>query len=718
MRWDKQEARLSAGVCSLALALGFMSISPATGVAQKTGEWLYHGSDAAHTRSTDADQIKPTNLDQLEVAWTWTESSLNPINARSGAIYVDGKLITTAGPKRTVVSIDPATGETLWMFQEPETFRWEYSMRANHGKGVAYAEVDGKGVVFITTPAFFLHALDAETGKPLENWGRPVPLEGFPQSGTADLVEDLIADWPPWLEAKEKENLTYDANQGIPLKLGYITSSSPPIVVNGVVVVGNSAEQGYYQSRIENVPGDILGYDARTGEFLWRFHVLPRPGEFGHDTWTESDAWKWTGDISSWAPMSADPELGLVYIPTNGATMDYYGGFRPGDNLFSTSLIALDVKTGERAWHYQLVHHDIWNYDTPTAPVLLDVTVDGEEVPLVVQATKQAFAYVFNRKTGEPIWPIIEWPVPQSLIPGEKLSPTQPYPTKPLAYDQQGMAIEDLIDFTPELRAAAIEALKDYAIGPLFNPPLHTDNDIGKRGAIWVPGDVGGVNITGPAVADPTTGIVYITSLKGGSSRLMASGELKDASARKAPTGTTIVDFATSRSGGGRSVQGLPIFKPPYSRITAIDLNTGDHLWWIPIGDTPTRIKNNPALAGIDIGNTGTGSHAAMLVTPSMLLYTANGEGTGAAGGAAQGGAQRGARGRGRGRGGAGAGAGGGADGDVPYLFAVDKATGERLAKVRTPVRGSYGLVSYMHEGRQYVLLQTSGRVIAMALPQ
>ena len=310
--------------------------------------------------------------------------SFGPSTSRATPSYVDGKLITVTGERRHVVALDPATGELRWSFTEPNTFRHEYSMRKGYGKGVAYAKIDGRGVVYITTPGFFLHALDAETGRPLENWGKPVNIPGFPKSGSVDLVWDLIQDWGRWQEWKKP----YDPYRGIPLELGYITSSSPPIVVNGVVVVGNSAEQGYNQTRKEMVPGDILAYDARTGAFKWKFHVIPRPGEFGHETW-ENDAWKWTGDVSSWAPMSADPELGLVYIPTNGATMDFYGGFRPGDTLFSTSLIALDVRTGKRKWHYQLVHHDIWNYDTPTAPVLMDVTVSGKRIKGIFQATKQ-----------------------------------------------------------------------------------------------------------------------------------------------------------------------------------------------------------------------------------------------------------------------------------------------------------------------------------------
>jgi glucose dehydrogenase len=639
------------------------------------GEWRYHGGDAAHTRSTALNQINPSNLERLRVAWEWTDKTLGEITARSTPIYVNGKLITVAGEKRTVVSIDPATGKTRWTFQEPDTFRWKYSMRANYGKAVAYAEIDGKGVVFITTPAFFLHALDAETGKPLENWGRPVQLAGFPKSGAVDLVQDLIQGWEPWESLKRP----YDPDKGIPLEIGYITASSPPLVVNGVVIVGNSAEQGYNQSRVENVPGDILAYDARTGKFLWKFHVLPRPGEFGHETW-ENDAWKWTGDISSWAPMSADPERGIVYIPTNGATLDFYGGFRPGNNLFSTSLIALDVRTGKRLWHYQMVHHDIWNYDTPTAPILLDVTVNGRRVPAVVQTTKQAFAYAFNRVTGEPLWPIEERPVPQSRVPGEKLSPTQPFPTRPAPYEMQGLTTNDLIDFTPELRQKALAQLEGFQIGPLFNPPLHRDNDLGKRAALWCPGDVGGVNITGPSVADPASGVLYVTSLKGCTSRIVAPGAERDKTI-SSPTGKTIANYAVLGAANAGNVDGLPLFKPPYSRITAINMNTGEHLWWIPVGETPDRVKNHPALKGLQIPNTGTGTHAVMMVTPSMLVYT-------------------------------------GAAGDnTPFLFAVDKASGKLLGKVQTPDLGRYGMMTYMHGGKQYIMLQVPEKLVALALP-
>ena len=654
----------TAAVLAIALLISARAFGQAPGTAD--GQWYYIGGDSAHTRYSPADQIDGDNFEDLEEAWVWDGASFGAASGRSTPTYVDGRLFTVAGARRHVVAIDPATGETIWSYREPNTARWEYSMRKDYGKGVAHAEVDGRDVVYIISPAFFLTALDGKTGYPLEGFGKPVPIDGFPETGVVDLLADLGHEYDP-----------YD---GIPLEKGYITSSSPPIVVNGVVVVGNSAEQGYNQSRVENVPGDILAYDARTGEFLWKFDVLPGPGEFGHETW-ENDAWQWTGDISSWAPLSADQERGIVYVPTNGATLDFYGGFRPGDNLFSTTLLALDVKTGERKWHFQLVHHDIWNYDTPTAPVLLDVTQDGRVVPIVVQATKQSFAYTFNRETGEPIWPIEERPVPASLIPGEKLSATQPFPTKPAPFDIQGLSEDELIDFTPELRREMLEILQEYQTGPLFNPPLHRDNELGKKAALWCPGDIGGVNIDGPPAADPATGILYVTSRKHCSYRIPAPGAERDALLEE-PTGTTIADYVVLPGFGGvRGPEGLNMFKPPYSRITAIDMNTGEHLWWIPVGETPDSVRNHPALQGVDIPETGYGLRVAqMVVTPTLLIYAGNaGDGT-------------------------------------PTLFAVDKATGETLATVEAPADSNYGMMTYVHDGKQYVVLQTGPKLTSMAL--
>ncbi len=666
----------SIGACQPAQDAAESPVTPATatesvemrGPPPPTGrsvEWRFLGGNSGHTRYSPADQIRASNFDDLEEAWLWDGASYNAQSGRSTPSYIDGILYTVAGPRRHVVAIDPGTGETLWSYREPTTRRWEYSMRKDYGKGITYAEIDGRGVIYISSPAFFLTALDAKTGRPLEGFGGQVPVEGFPPTGVVDLLADL--------------GHPYDPYEGIDLEVGYITSSSPPIVVGDVVVVGNSAEQGYNQSRVENIPGDILAYDARTGRFLWKFDVLPGPGEFGHETW-ENDAWEWTGDISSWAPLSADQERGIVYIPTNGATLDFYGGFRPGDNLFSTSLIALDVKTGERAWHYQLVHHDIWNYDTPTAPVLLDVTIDGVEVPIVAQATKQSFVYTFNRETGEPVWPIEEKPVPASKIPGEALSPTQPHPTKPKPFDIQGLTHDDLIDYTPELRQDAIDALAKYEIGPLFNPPLHRDNEMGLEGSLWCPGDIGGLNIDAPPAADPESGVLFVPSHSHCSTRIIAPGIERDALIPE-PTGSMIADYAVLRGFGIRPPNNLPIHKPPYSRITAIDMNTGEHLWMTPAGETPSRILNHPKLAGVDLPPTGSGFTPPLVATKTLLVYASLDSD------------------------------------DEPHLFALDKATGEQVGKVPVDRRSRYGMMTYMHDGKQYIVLQTGGVLTAMALP-
>ena len=644
----------------VALACGLWATGSlvAQGPGTEDAQWTFLGGDAWHTRYTPAEQITPANFEDLEIAWRWNAASFGPSTPRATPTYIDGKLITVSGNRRHVVALDPATGELIWSFTEPKTPRYEYSMRKGYGKGIAYTEINGQGVVLISSPGFFLHALDADTGRPLENWGRPVDITDFGASGTVDLVEDLIADWGPWTSMDRP----YDPNQGIPLEIGYITSSSPPIVVNDTVVVGNSAEQGYLQTRVENVPGDILAYDARTGDFKWKFHVIPRPGEYGHDTW-ESDAWEWTGDVSSWAPMSADPELGLVYIPTNSATIDYYGGFRPGDNLFAASLIALDVETGERRWHYQMVHHDVWNYDTPTAPILMDVTVDGREIKGIFQATKQSWVYALDRETGEPIWPIEERPVPQSSVPGERLSPTQPFPTWPEPFDLQGRTEEHLIDYTPEvLEAARRVATENNLFNPLFNPPRTVDDPAGPA---WnCPGGGGGANIYGPAVADPVSGVMFVVSGSGCFRLQVLPGNESPLDERE-QSGVTHSDWAaaaTSVAGGpDATIDGLPIWKGPLGRITAIDMNTGEHLWVIPSGDAPQEeqdlIRNHPLLQGVEgvEVNRGRAGGTAMVVTPTMLI------------------------------------AGGRKSDNTPQIYAIDKQTGERLGSVEIP-----GLTRYV----------------------
>jgi quinoprotein glucose dehydrogenase len=636
--------------------LGLIVAAPLVAQSGPAGGWSSWGADAHATRYSPHAQIAADNFATLETAWTWSGDNYGPdadALLRATPIYAEGRLFTVAGTRRTVVALDPATGETLWMFREPPTKRWRDSMRKDYGKGVAYDVVDGRGRIYVVTPAFFLHALDAETGLPVATFG---------SAGTVDLLDDL-GPWP------------HDRDDGYPPEVGYITSSSPPIVVNGVVVVGNSHEQGYYQTRQENVPGNILAYDGKTGKHLWTFDVIPKPGAFGHETW-KTDAWKITGNMSSWAPLSADPERGIVYVPTDPPTIDYFGGFRAGDHLFATSIIALDVKTGRRIWHYQTVHHDIWNYDNPHAPQLVDITVAGRRIPALVQVTKQGWAYVFNRETGQPVWPIVETPVPQSDVPGEVTSPTQPFPTRPAPFEMQGITEDDLIDFTPDLREKARQAMARFRLGPLFNPPAVRGAN-GLEAAVHCPGANGGANIPGGAAIDPETGILYVASTKGCSAPRLVPGTSVDSASN--------VQWVSVGPGGLAGVEGLPILKPPYGRITAIDLNTGEHLWWIPNGDTPDGVKNHPALQGVDVGRTGARAHATAVVTRSLLIY-------------------------GEGRGGR------------PLLHAVDKATGHEIATVSLPGPTTTAPMTFMHDGTQYIVSAISGTpggaLVALRLPR
>ncbi|MDH5804036.1 MAG: PQQ-binding-like beta-propeller repeat protein, partial [Gemmatimonadota bacterium] len=457
----------------------------------ENGEWRYWGGDEGSTRFSPLDQINADNVAELEVVWRWKAANYGPepdFIYRATPLKIGDRLYTVAGQRRAVVSIDPETGESLWMWRMRDNPRWEASTRKNYGKAVAYAEVNGRGVIYLITPGYYLVALDAITGQPVPHFGL---------NGIVDLHLGL-GDY-----AVHPDSGT--------LAAGDITASSAPIVVNGVVVVGNSHDRGYYPNKKENVPGHIRGYDAETGMLRWTFRVLPGPGEFGHDTW-EGDSWTYTGNISAWAPLSSDSERNLVFIPTDTPTNDYYGGERLGQNLYGTSLIALDVRTGERVWHYQMVHHDVWNYDNPNAPKVVDVNIDGRMVPMVIETTKQGFAYVFNRETGEPVWPIEERPVPGADTPGEVAWPTQPFPTRPAPFEIQGITEDDLIDFTPELRQQALELAGQYRMGPLFTPPSLLDHPDGTSGAFVVPGANGGANIPGGSSVDPENGILYVAS--------------------------------------------------------------------------------------------------------------------------------------------------------------------------------------------------------------
>ena len=726
MRNQLRPFRLRALVLGLACVAIVSSATAALAqrlTGTENGEWRYLGGDAGHTRSSALDQINGDNFSDLETAWIWRSDNFGPnvdYFSRSTPIYVDGMLYTVATPRRQVVAIDPATGETLWAFREPETIRHLRSPRQAYGKGVAYAEVNGRGVVYVTSPAFFLWALDAKTGRPLENWGTSVPLDGFGETGVNDLVPPLVSDWGRW----QDRSASYDANYGIPRELGMVTASAPPIVVNGVVVVLVGHQPSYGQTRIENVPGDIMGFDAATGEFLWKFHVIPRPGEVGHETWY-NDAWQWSGDMSSWAPASADPELGLVYIVTNASTVQTYAGHRPGDNLFGGCILALDVRTGERRWHFQIHRSDQWNYDLPTPPMLMDLTVDGRRIQALIQNTKQGLIFAFNRETGEPIWPIEDRPVFRTEVPGNYTSPTQPYPTRPEPVDRivtDGLTDEFVVDYTPELKQRALEILSHYRVGGLYVPPLPENHDNDFYNNV---GCIGGGNvIPHPPVADPSTGLMFASHRRrcfaptfmaptGGvdedDPNYAVPGETGATPNSTPTTGTTVAawlprGFRRPNAAqepfvsvtGLPTIDGVPLYKRMNNQLSAFQMNTGERSWSLPVGETPDVLTNNPHLAGVEIPNTGGAGWSIQMVTGDLLVQTRSlSQGTGQT------------------------------VPDAPLeLHGRDKFTGEILGTVELPAPGQYGMMTYLHDGKQYIVVQIGsvqagfpGALVAYALP-
>jgi quinoprotein glucose dehydrogenase len=634
---------LASAAC-LAAALEVTPLAAQQGA--RDGEWHAWGGDIGATRYSALSQIDAGNVDRLEIAWRWKMDNYGPepeFRSQTVPLMVDGVLFATAGMNRDVVKIDAATGQTLWMHRNDEGVRSERAPRRNSGRGVAYWEDEsGRGRVVAVTPGYHLIALDAETG---------VPVPGFGSDGVVDLMDGLRV--PDGVDP-----------------VGMIGNSSPPVIANGIIVIGPAFLTGFRPVSMRNVKGDISGYDARTGERLWTFQTIPDAGQSGSETWEDGSA-AYTGNVGVWPPFSADPELGLVYLPVEAPTNDLYGGHRPGDNLYSSSLVALDIRTGRLAWHYQLIHHDIWDYDMPSAPILVDVDVAGRgRTRVVVALTKQGWAFVFDRETGEPIWPIEERTVPPSDVPGERVSLTQPFPTKPAPFDLQGVSADDVIAFTPELRAEALEILERYRMGPLYTPPsVLTENNLGT---LMVPGALGAAAWEGGAV-DPETGVLYV-----GSSTVVTTVAL-------APDPeASDMDFIQSSEARTPTVQGLPIVKPPYGRITAIDLKSGDHLWMIPNGDTPQSIRDHQALAGVEIGRTGKSTRAGTLVTSTLLFA---GEGWG---------------------------------GD-PWLRAIDKATGEIVREIELPGTQNGHPITYEVDGRQFVVLSVGApgqapELVALAL--
>ena len=535
---------------------------PATGAPADT-EWTTYGGDLRSTRYMPLDQINKDNFSKLEVAWRLKTDMFGPrpeFNFQGTPLVVNGVLYTTAGSRRAVVALDAATGEVLWTFRIDEGKRGDSAPRKLSGRGLAYWTDGKESRIVYVTPGYQLIALDAKTG------GR---VTGFGKTGIVDL---------------KLEN-----DQPVDLETGEIGLHATPIIAKDVIVIGAAHLPGDMPKSRRHEKGYIRGYDARTGKRLWIFHTIPLRSEFGYDTW-ENESAAYTGNVGVWAQMTVDEELGLVYLPVELPTGDYYGGHRPGNNLFAESLVALDLKTGRRKWHYQLVHHGIWDFDIPCAPILADLVVDGKPIKAIAQPTKQGWVYVFDRATGQPVWPIEERPVEKGDVPGEWYAPTQPFVTKPPAFDRQGVSIDDLIDFTPALRAEAVELVKRYKIGPLFTPPVVSKWD-GPLGTLMLPSNTGGTNWPGGAL-DPETNILYIYSFTNVVSLGLANDAVKSdmnfgrgpgARSERAATGAAGRWPAAVGEGGGPAitVQGLPLIKPPYGRITAIDLNKGDIVWQV-----------------------------------------------------------------------------------------------------------------------------------------
>jgi quinoprotein glucose dehydrogenase len=689
----------------------------------KPGEWRYWGADAWSTRYSPLDQINAANFGSLKVAWQWSASAFGADEYyRTTPLYANGRLFTVATTRRIAAAIDPEKGETLWMWRLDEGIRWQKAPRQFAGRGPAYW-TDGKEErVIVVTPGYHMAALDAKTGIPDAKFGKDGVVDlmdglGYPLVPLA--VDDpgplVISDAAPARRARpgetwdEKTKTGADGTVGIDPALGQIAASNPPIIVNDVIVVGNSHIHGYYPIRLRNLPSWIRGFDVRTGKQLWKFNLVPEPEEPGADTWVNGTkpGTPGVGKVDAWAPYSADPDLGLVYIPVGMPLMDEYGGHRPGDNLYGNSIVALDVKTGKKKWHFQMVHHDIWDYDTPMAPNLLDVTIEGKPRKILAQSTKQGWLYVFDRITGDPIWPIVETKVLPSDVPGEVAAPTQPIPTKPAPYSQQGLVEEDLIDYTPEIKAAALKLAQACRMGPYYIPPSATDGTSQFRCSWYAPGASGGVNIDGGASADPETGKLYVAAQTGLSTAQIQKdpcsefryssvhdscgelGALPPPAGYKKPE-RPIGGF--ERRAGGSTLGGVSIVKPKeLGGITAYDMTTGDKAWWTPNGGQLVPVTStDPLFKGVNLPPAPPGrGHAQVITTKTLTIY-----GTGRSGGPPK---------------------------VEPQLYAVDKATGKQVGAVPIPTKTSAVPMTFMHKGKQYIVFATGGgantSLVALTLP-
>ncbi len=691
---------LAACVVALGIALGLSAIlaGQTGGNASKTGgdpakgdtEWRYFGSDSGATRYSPANQINAGNVANLSVAWRFSTRNLGPRPATGmqvSPLIVDGVMYTTASATRDVVALDAASGQLLWHWRPTgDLLKWNDiidPLARTSGRGVSYW-TDGAGDqrIFVVMGNYMLVALDAKTGRQVTTFGK---------NGVVDMVE----------------NLRWNERPGLPRE-GRVANSSPPAIVGNVLVSSISMHTGstpnlpgasINEQWPMNIPGDVVAYDTKTGKMLWRFNIIPRPGEEGSESWLTSDNKNWdvpgglnpwakehpelreksnryTGNGGFWAPATADPELGMFYIPAESPTSDYYGGYRPGNNLYANSVIALNAKTGKKVWHFQTTHHDIWDFDPPTAPILADITADGKPVKAVIQLTKQGFAFVLDRTNGKPVWPIEERPVPKSDVPGEWTSPTQPFPTKPVALVPQGVTENDLVDFTPEIKAEALRVAKQFRLGPIYTPPSLAGGPDGTNGTLTAPSAVGGLNWPGGAV-DPVEDVLYVAP-----ENTLYRAQVTPGTAGK---GVLYHDTRGQQVTPPTTVFGLPLLKPPYGRVEAIDLKTGDRLWMVPHGNTPDNIKRNAKLQGVNIPNTGAPTRGTGLLVTSTLLF-------------------------------------GGEGGASPMFRAWDKKTGATVAEITLPGPTTGFPVTYTKAGRQYIAVAVRAGdavdIVALAVPE
>jgi quinoprotein glucose dehydrogenase len=678
------------------LAFAAAAFAQSSMPSTKNGEWPQYTADLKGTRYSPLDQINASNFSKLEVAWRFKTDNFGPrpeYKLEGTPLMIQGVLYATAGTRRSVIALDAKTGELIWSHSLREGNRAAVAPRQLSGRGLAYW-TDGKGddrVLYVTT-GYRLVALNAHTGRMIPRFGK---------DGLVDL----------------KEGVVYGSGQQIDLETGEIGIHSTPVVVKDTVIIGSSMKEGQTPVTHNNTKGLVRAFDARTGKLLWTFNTIPRPGEFGNDTW-ENGSWAVNGNTGVWTQITVDEDLGLVYLPVESPTSDWYGGHRPGNDLYGESLVCVDLKTGQRKWFYQVVHHPIWNYDLSSAPILADINVNGRPIKAVALPGKQAFLYVFDRVTGKPVWPIEERPVPQSDVPGEKTSPTQPFPTKPPAYARNVLKVpDDLIDFTPEMRAQARDLVSRYRVEGMFTPPVVGDPKGKWLGAINLGNGTGGTNWPGAAY-DPETHTFYseaqqaalsVISLRtpppGFSDMRYLSGR-EDQPFREAfgpGFGSAADSPLASRLGrpqasagpgvGALNVQGLSIVKPPYSVITAVNLDRGEIAWQVPYGETPDNVRNHPALKGMNIGNTGQLGSVGVLITKTLLivgdsqLTTTSQHPRGA------------------------------------MLRAYDKSNGKEVGAVWMPAPQSGSPMTYMVDGKQYIVIAISGgaysgEYLAFALPE